>query len=54
MLVALVKGLRDRARTEGFRLAPACAQADCQWMLDAWSASSIYTRKSLLPDYQGD
>lgn len=53
MLISLVKGLRDRARTEGFRLAPACAQQERQWMQDAWSASCVYTRESFLPDYQG-
>ena len=52
LLVTLIKGLRCRADTEGFRnpvLVPPAAE---QWMRDAWSASYDISRSSFLPDYQ--
>lgn len=53
MLVALIKGLRARARTEGLRPATACNAVDKALLFDAWSASNQYTRLSFLPDCQG-
>ena len=53
LLVALIKGLRTRAGTEGFTPSAACREDDMAWIRDAWRASDVCTRDSFLPDFQG-
>ena len=53
LIVALIRGLHMRARTEGLKPAATCRPDDMQWIQAAWRASEDCTRDSFLPDFQG-
>ena len=52
LIVALIRGLRTRAVTEGFRTPVTPDPTAEQWMRAAWNAAQDITKESYLPDYQ--
>ena len=53
LLVALLKGLRQRAATEGLREPPVLPRVDQQWLKNVLSTSASFSAGTFLPDYQG-
>ena len=53
LLVALLKGLRQRGATEGLREPTVLSTVDQQWLQNVLSTSASFSAGTFLPDYQG-
>ena len=53
LLVALLKGLRRRALTEGLREPTVLASVDSAWLQNVLSTSAKFSAGTFRPDYQG-